>query len=256
MLNFNRFVMRQILPLHLTQLNWVAAAIGAVTAIAGMIGGSKQAKAQAAAMARQAKLGEDQLAFAMSQYQDYKDMYGDLEESMVTEVEEYEAGINKEKYRGEATADTAMAFDKAKEASQRDMMRMGMDPTQARFQESDADLGRDRALATVTNLRGADMRSEMEDDKMFARKLAVGQFGKGISGSAEAVASASRAASDMYGQQAASYGRQSSDSYADAAKGARAAGYAISKYKSDDGGGGYDSGSYEDTYGEGTDWSK
>ena len=210
--------------------NWIAAAIGAVTAVACMVSGRKAAKAQAAAMAAQQRTADEQLAFSKQQYQDYKDTYGDLEESMVAEVEEWEPDESKEeRYRGEATADTAMAFDKAQEASKREMQRYGMDPSQARFQESEAEMGRGRALAEATNLTRASRQAEAEQvaeaDKMFARKLAVGQFGKGIAGSASAVANASKVASDVSGGHAGIYGDQASDAFKSAGQGMKSVGY-------------------------------
>lgn len=205
------------------------AALGAVTAVAGISGSRKAAKSQEAALAGQAQSAEDQLAFAKQQYQDYRDTYGDLEESMVSEVEAYEPGGKLERFRGEAVADVAKAFDKERDISERRQMRYGLDPSQARFQESTGEVGRERALAEVEGLYRAGERSEAEDDKMFARKLAVGQFGKGLPGSAEAVTSAMRTQSQIEGQQAGAYGMQAQRAAAGAGAALRETGYWLGK---------------------------
>lgn len=210
---------------------WGAVAGGVIS----LAGGAMAGRGQASEGKKQRSMMREQLNFAKTQYQDYKDLYGGMEADLISEVESYVPGEKLQQYLGEATADVAMAYDKREGMRTRQMGRLGLDPSQERFQEDVSEVGRERALSEIGARTTARRKSEAEEDKQFARKLAMLSTGKEIPGQAGAVMGALQSGAAMHGERAAQYGRG-------AAAGYGAAGQWAAKGASDWDGGGYDSG--------------
>lgn len=211
---------------------WVAASIGVA---GGLLGGMMGRSGQDKAAKRQAKLQAEQINFAKQQYQDYKDLYGDVEAGLIEEVESYVPGEKLQQFLGEGAADVAMAYDKREGMRTRELGRLGIDPSQERFQEDVSEVGRERALSEVGARTTARRKSEAEDDKIFARKLAMLSTGKQIPGQAGAVMGALQSGAQSYGEQAAQYGRGAAAGFGAAGQwGAKA----ISEYNRPQAGGG------------------
>lgn len=188
---------------------WGAVAGAAIGVAGGMMGQRSQEKMAS----RQNKLMKEQMAFAKSQYQDYKDMYGGIEKDMISEIESYTPGAKLQQFMNEASADVEMAYGKRQGMQTRQMGRLGVAPDQARFEAGQGDLQRERTLTEVAARNTARRRSEAEDDKIFARKLAAISTGKQIPGQAGAVMGALQDTAGMYGRQAAQYGANAAAGY-------------------------------------------
>lgn len=188
--------------------------VGAGLSLAGGLLSSKKASKEAK---KSRKLQREQLDFAKSQYQDYKDMYGGIEADMIAEIDDFTPRDNLQKYLGETTADVAMSFDKQQEQEARRLGRYGIDPSQQRSQTAVSEIGRDKALAEVAGRTGARRQAEAEtiadEDKRFARKLAAVSTGKQVPGQAGAVMGALQSGAAMHGAQAEQYGRGAQGAY-------------------------------------------
>lgn len=185
----------------------------AVAAGVSLVGGMSAQRSQEKQAKKQAKMMKQQLQFAKQQYQDYKDMYGGLEEGLISEVEAYQPGEKLQQYLGEATTDVSMAYGKRAGMETRRLGRYGVDPSQERFAESGDEMQRERTLTEVAARGTARRRSEAEDDKIFARKLAMISTGKQIPGQAGAVMGALQDTAGMYGRQAQQYGSGAAAGY-------------------------------------------
>jgi len=182
---------------------WVAGAVaGGVSLIGGMMG-SNDARSEGK---KSRALMKEQLDFAKSQYADYKEMYGGIEASLIEEVGSYVPGEKLQQFMGEASTDVAMAYGKREGMRTRSLGRLGIDPSQERFQEDVDEVGRERALSEIGARTGARRKSEAEDDKQFARKLATLSTGKEIPGQSGAVMGALQSGAMMHQQSAAQYG--------------------------------------------------
>jgi len=187
-----------------------AAAVGGAMALAG---GVMQGNRAASEAKKGRALQRESLDFAKGQYADYKEMYGGMEADMISEIESYVPGEKLQTYMGESTADVAMAFDKRRGQTSREMGRYGIDPSQSRFDERQDEIGREKALAEVSGRTGARRKSEADDDKNFARRLAAISTGKEIPGQAGAVMGALQSGADAYSADASRSRQGASASY-------------------------------------------
>lgn len=189
---------------------WIAPV---VMGVVSLVGGASSSGKQSSEAKKGRRLQREQLDFAKLQYQDYKDMYGGVEEGLIKEIESYTPGEKLQQFMGEATTDVAMAYGKREGMRTRQLGRLGVDPSQERFQEDVGEVGRERALSEIGARTSARRKSEAEDDKIFARKLAMLSTGKEIPGQAGAVMGALQSGAAMHERTAAQYGRGAAAGY-------------------------------------------
>jgi len=214
--------------------------IALATVVVGAYSANEAAGAASDAAASQERMMQQKLGFAESQFEEYKTKYGDIEADMIADVENFTMRDNLDRYMSEGVVDVRTAFAGKERMAAREKARYGLDPNDPRFH--DPSLGLEEAKAEVSVKTSARRRAEEEkiqdEDKLFSRRLAVGQFGKQAAPGAGAVSEAMGQSADLYGQQAAGYGKQAAAGYGMVGKG-------ISMAGSVDWGGGGDSGGYE-----------
>lgn len=213
-----------------------AAVIGAAGAAYAANQSSKASKRQSKAMQGQQDVAREQLDFGKQQYDDWQQMfepvYGDLK-SMAYED-------NRPDY-GAIDADVAHAFDTSQGINNRTMQRYGVLPTDGSFQASQRQYGLGRAMAEVGGHQQA--RRQAKDQKWnklatFAN-LGAAQRGQAVS----SVNAGYGGLQNAFGDQAANYGRNSSEYMQAAAAGAGMLGRGVSLWMNENSGGSQQNGS-------------
>jgi hypothetical protein len=158
--------------------------IGAgVSLLGGLLGGKKASKTEDAAAAASRLQSE----ISKEQWDRYKQIYAPLEQSMVTEAQQYDSAANLANAAGAASADVASQFGKARE---RLMRTPGLDPSSPAYQASVVGLDMGQAAADATMQNSARQRVK---DTAWARRSGALSMGKGLDNAASAnAASASR----------------------------------------------------------------
>jgi hypothetical protein len=157
---------------------WGAVIGAAVSLYEGQKADQRADDAAAAANATR----EERLAIAQESYDNYKETFGPNEQALVEMVDNFTMRDNLERYRTEGVVNVQKAMDKSQEMQKREMSRYGLDPSSGRYQSGQRELGIERAKGEVSALNRARTQAEEErlqdEDRLFSRRLAVGQFGR------------------------------------------------------------------------------
>lgn len=182
-------------------MTWVAVGIGAVSAIGGLIGNNSAKKAQKEAN----RIARDTLNFNKQRYNDYNQQYGGLIDMVVSDAEK---GVQADLggVTSEANADTATAFDNAKQALDNQNQRLGINPNSGRAESSNRQLALNQAVATAGNVTNArNNERQFANDATWNRRYGVYQQGNAmLNGAAASVDNSMSNLSNSYADSAAS----------------------------------------------------
>jgi hypothetical protein len=178
---------------------WAVAAVGGISAIAGISSSRSAKKLQKESLALQ-KQGLD---FSMKRYADFQNQYGGTIQKMVDSARDgVTADLQGVTNRASADVATSMAGQEA--ARVREQQRMGINPNSGRADSMRRQSGVAGALATagsVTNAREAERRNA--EEQTYSRRLTVGQLGLNqLNGAAAGVTSATQGMASTYGSMA------------------------------------------------------
>lgn len=175
-MRLNRF--KSTVPLELSTNSFLHQIIGIGLSLLG--GGASAGKANAAT-----QKGEENLGLAGQNFADissqadewlsrYDELYRPIERGLAERVQE---GPKYERAEGIATADTAMAFDKARQIEDRRLQRYGIDPSSGRYRSRGRqyDLGR-----ATTEVQARNTARRQEEDLDWARKMTFTKMGRGL----------------------------------------------------------------------------
>lgn len=188
-------------------------AAAGISAIGGLLS-SRSARREQRKMRQEL---QRQREFAMQRWQHYLDTYGNLEQIMVGEAERGVvadiAGVS-----SRAAADTAMAFDGARDEDRRQMMGFGLDPSSGRYQSRDRQFGINQALAESFNVGTArEGERRWADEQTFGRRAHAWGIGRDIGESAARdVQGSTQAMAQMHGQSAAQYNNMANNLFTQA----------------------------------------
>jgi len=192
------------------------------------------ANASAAAADRMATLGQNQLDFAKQQYTDnaplmrdiarkqglamdqqlaqgsdyynyLKDTYRPVEQGLVSDAMAFDTDAYRNQLATRAAADSGIAFNRQRQANERAMASMGVNPNSGRFQAAAGQTALMQAANRAGAMTGARERAQQTG---YARKLDAAGLGRGLSGAStaaygSAIGAGSQAAGNygMAGQQ-------------------------------------------------------
>ena len=217
---------------HEKKYFWGAAIAAGVSLIEGQRAASRAKKAAKAADARRKEI----LANAQKNYDNWKAQYGAVEADLIESIDQFTVRDNLQKYMEQGVVDVATAQQKAQDIQKRQMTRYGLDPSDPRYQQSEREIGIDRARMEVEASDRARTRAEEEriedEDKLFSRQLAVSKFGRSRNPMQEQLASAQGIDLGYLTEQEKGYAEQASTGYGLTGK---LAGKAISDYGKTDG---------------------
>lgn len=181
-------------------MTWVAVGVGAVSAIGGLIGNNSAKKAQKEAN----RIARDTLNFNKQRYNDYNKQYGGLIDLVVSDAEK---GVQADLggVTSEANADTATAFDNAKQALDNQNQRLGINPNSGRAESSNRQLALNQAVATAGNVTNArNNERQFANDATWNRRYGVYQQGNAmLNGAAASVDNSMSNLSNSYANSAA-----------------------------------------------------
>jgi len=170
------------------------------------------AAASAQAADKMSALGEKQLAFSQQQYdenaplmkdiatkqglmmdqqmaqgKDYydynKSTYRPLEQGLVADAQAYDTDAMRNQLATKAAADSGLAFGRTRQANERAMASMGINPNSGRFQG----IGSQSALMQSANRAGAMTGARERAQQLgYARKLDAAGLGRGLAGASSA----------------------------------------------------------------------
>jgi len=170
------------------------------------------ANASTAAANKMSALGQQQLDFAKQQYQqnnplmqeiakkqglamdqqlaqgkDYysylKDTYRPVEKGIVADAMAFDTDAYRNQLATKAAADSGVAFNRTRQANERAMASMGVNPNSARFQGMAGQSGLMQAASRAGAMTGARERAQQTG---YARKLDAAGLGRGLSGASTA----------------------------------------------------------------------
>jgi len=170
------------------------------------------ANASNAAAEKMTALGQDQLAFSKQQYadnaplmkdiatqqklameqqlaqgKDYYDYqtqtYRPLEKGLVADAQAFDTDAYRNQLATRAAADSGLAFNRTRQAQERAMAGMGVNPNSARFQAAAGQSGLMQAANRAGAMTGARERAQQTG---YARKLDAAGLGRGLSGASTA----------------------------------------------------------------------
>ena len=178
-------IFRKILcPWETYNFYWIKY-VQAGLAIMGALGGAQSAGQAGGATGT----GEEFLGKAGDEFGDissqadkwlsrYDELYQPIERGLAERVAE---GPQYARAEGEATADVAMSFDKARQIEERRMQRYGLDPSTGRYRSR----GRQYDLGRAASEVGArNIARRQEEDRDWARRMAFTRMGRGLETSA------------------------------------------------------------------------
>ncbi len=170
------------------------------------------ANASDAAAEKMAKLGQNQLDFAKTQYEqnnplvqeiakkqglamdqqlaqgkdyyDYnKSTFRPLEKQMVADAQSFDTDAYRNQLATKAAADSGLAFNRTRQANERAMASMGVNPNSGRFQG----MAGQSALMQSANRAGAMTGTRQQAQQLgYARKLDAVGMGRGLAGASTA----------------------------------------------------------------------
>ena len=134
------------------------------------------AKKQGLAMDQQLSQGKD--------YYDYlKNTYRPVEQSIVADAQAFDTDAYRNQLATRAAADSGLAFNRTRQANERAMASMGVNPNSGRFQG----MAGQSALMQSANRAGAMTGArERAQQTGYARKLDAAGLGRGLSGASTA----------------------------------------------------------------------
>jgi len=199
-------MLRIIMPLHLIQMNfWVQAAMALYSANEA----SKDKKRSRGFQDTQVGIMGRQQDMAEEQWARFQEVFAPVEDELVADAM---AEPDYAQAEGQAVSDVQQSFGKAEEARRREMGRYGLDPSMGRSEGMAQRQDIEKAKAEVG---GRTMARREEDDKAWAKKIAVTSLGKGLQSNAQT------ALSDV----GRGYGNLATGAAQSAAAGNQAAGY-------------------------------
>jgi hypothetical protein len=121
--------------------------------------------------------GDANAARAESQWQIYRDLFAPVEERMVKDANEFDSQARKDRMAAEAGGDVVRGYQAARDASQRSMERMGINPNSGRFQA----LAQETSLGLAKDTAGA-MNKARRDTELqgMAMRQGAAQFGRNM----------------------------------------------------------------------------
>lgn len=180
-------------------LGWIAAGLAG----AGMLFGANQSGKSAEALEERNEILEDQLEFAKKRYDAYKKQYGPVEDRLVADAMAAGEG-DYERVTSAAAENVASQFDAQRGEQERNMQRLGIDPSSGRFSGAQRQAGLQEAAATAgaVNRARTQERAQTEQREDRLRSQAA-QFGltKGANAQ-EMMSSARRGLAQAKGDQA------------------------------------------------------
>ncbi len=170
------------------------------------------ANASAAANEKMAALGQQQLDFAQQQYKDnnpimqeiaqkqglamdqqlaqgkdyydyLKNTYRPVEQGIVADAMAFDTDAYRNQLATRAAADSGIAFNRQRQANERAMASMGVNPNSGRFQGMAGQTGLMQAANRAGAMTGARERAQQTG---YARKLDAAGLGRGLSGASTA----------------------------------------------------------------------
>ena len=135
-------------------------------------------------IAEQQKLAMEQQLSQGKDYFDYqKETYRPLEKGIVADAQAFDTDAYRNQLATKAAADAGLAFGRTRQANERAMASMGVNPNSGRFQG----LGAQSALMQSANRAGAMTGTrERAQQTGYARKLDAAGLGRGLSGASTA----------------------------------------------------------------------
>jgi len=134
------------------------------------------AKKQGLAMDQQLSQGKD--------YYDYlKNTYRPVEQSIVADAQAFDTDAYRNQLATKAAADSGIAFNRTRQANERAMASMGVNPNSGRFQGMANQTGLMQAANRAGAMTGARERAQQTG---YARKLDAAGLGRGLSGASTA----------------------------------------------------------------------
>lgn len=196
----------------------------------------QSARAQEALIGEQTAIAKRLNGVATDQYDLYNEYSPEIYDSIFSQINE---GPQYEKYEGIAAADVNQVFDGQEQRTQRNSLRMGIDPSSGRFGSQVRKNGLDRSLALVGEQNKA---RRNEDDKQWARLMTGADlsqsFMRNSNNASTAAMGGFKSAAGQQGQITSGFAKSSGQS-------AQAAGYFLNKLDdSGSGNNGVDAGLY------------
>ena len=163
---------------------------------------------------KQGLMMDQQMAQGKDYYDYNKATFRPLEQGMVTDAQAFDTDAYRNILATKAAADAGLAFGRTRQANERAMASMGVNPNSARFQG----IGSQAALGQA-GMRAGAMTSARERAQQMghARKMDAAGLGRGLAGASTA---AYGSASGAGGQAAGTYGMAGQQHMAGMAQGA------------------------------------
>ncbi len=186
-------------------MSYVAAGVGGLSLVSGLMSSNSAKKSQKQALALQ----QETLRFNKQRYADAQNQFGDVIGSMVDGAE---AGV-KADLQGvsdRAAGDIATAVTGSNEAILRDQQRMGINPNSGRAESQMRKTSLATALAKAGAITGArETERRTAADQTWNRRLTVGQLGMNqMNGTAAGVNNATSSMANTYSNQASQQSAQ------------------------------------------------
>lgn len=160
-----------------------ALVMGGLSLAGGLAGSKSSKKAQKEANA----IARETLNFNKQRYNDYKTMYGGLEQQLVNDANK---GVIADLggVTARAIGDVATQFTNAEEAQRRSQQRMGINPNSGRADSMGRQMGLSKALAMAgnitTNREGERRNAEQQtwDRRSYVNNLGINQMNNAFNG--------------------------------------------------------------------------
>lgn len=164
-------------------MTYAAVAVGGMSLLGGLASNKSSKKAQKEANA----IARETLNFNKQRYNDYKTMYGGLEQQLVNDANK---GVIADLggVTSRATADVATQFANQQDALMRANQRMGINPNSGRAEANARKLGLAQSLATAGNIttnREAERRNAAQqtwDRRAYVNNLGINQMNMSANG--------------------------------------------------------------------------
>lgn len=116
-------------------------------------------------------------ARSADQWNQYKTMFQPVEAQMVSDANNWDSDARKEKMAGQAAADVTRSYQGAQASSDRQMERMGINPSSGRF----AALNNENQLSQAKDTAGAmNQARDATEQQGIALRTGVAQFGRNM----------------------------------------------------------------------------
>jgi len=158
-------------------------------------------------IATQQKLAMEQQLAQGKDYYDYnKTTYRPLEQGIVADAQSFDTDAYRNQLATRAAADSGLAFNRTRQANERAMASMGVNPNSGRFQGMANQTGLMQAANRAGAMTGARERAQQTG---YARKLDAAGLGRGLAGASTAAygsaVGAGGAAAGTYGMAGQQY---------------------------------------------------